>query len=184
MRDNRSRMSRPYGRSSGLRAFPQAGERGDACANYVHGGDKRCPAPSPQFVDFKNSPPPKTPQPPPPVTVRATIQWRTPCKSDLFVCCDSRAFRCPDKEPIGEMPVGCHSLCRAPPPTRKAVSPMEISVRYGAGFTLCLPTGLKTSVKARYASGCRGVSRVDCRYDDRSGGTEGWSVSKSTRNPA
>ncbi len=71
------------------------------------------------------------------------------------------------------MPVGCHSLCRAPPPTRKAVSPMEISVRYGAGFTLCLPTGLKTSVKARYASGCRGVSRVDCRYDDRSGGTEG-----------
>ena len=50
---------------------------------------------------------------------------------------------------------------------------MEISVRYGAGFTLCLPTGLKTSAKARYALGRRGVSRADCRYDDRSGGTEG-----------
>ena len=71
------------------------------------------------------------------------------------------------------MPIGCHSLCRAPPPTGKAAWPMEISVRTSADFTFCLPTGPKTSAQGALRPGCRGVSRADFRYDDRSGGTEG-----------
>ena len=42
----------------------------------------------------------------------------------------------------------------------------------------------RLALAAHRALGCRGVSRADFRYDDRAAGTAGWSVSKSTRNPA
>jgi D-alanine-D-alanine ligase len=72
------------------------------------------------------------------------------------------------------MPVACHSPCfSAPPPQAKPRG--EWRFRFGRPSILrfVYQEVRRLALKAHHALGCRGVSRADFRYDDRSAGTEG-----------